>query len=155
MTAITEWVAPEQGCAYCHNLENLADDSLYPKVVARRMLQMTQHINADWKTHVAETGVTCYTCHRGNPVPANIWFTDPGRTQARGIGGNRTGQNTPAKTVGLTSLPRDPFTPMFLAGTDEIRVVGPAALPARQGRCRSRDGADLWADDPHVGRRSA
>ena len=26
---------------------------------------MTQHINADWKPHVAATGVTCYTCHRG------------------------------------------------------------------------------------------
>ena len=27
---------------------------------------MVRHINTDWKTHVAETGVTCYTCHRGN-----------------------------------------------------------------------------------------
>ena len=24
------------------------------------------------------TGVTCYTCHRGKPVPANIWFNNPG-----------------------------------------------------------------------------
>jgi len=69
MTAMTSWVAPEQGCAYCHNLQNLADDSVYTKVVARRMVQMTQHINADWKAHVANTGVTCYTCHRGKTVP--------------------------------------------------------------------------------------
>ena len=41
MANITQWVSPEQGCAYCHNEENLAEDSVYTKVVARRMLQMT------------------------------------------------------------------------------------------------------------------
>ena len=51
------------------------------------MIQMTQHINADWKTHVAETGVTCYTCHRGNTVPAEIWFTaEPQNKRADFIG---------------------------------------------------------------------
>ena len=39
------------------------------------------HINADWKRHVAATGVTCYTCHRGQPVPANIWFSNTNRNQ--------------------------------------------------------------------------
>ena len=53
MVNITEWVAPEQGCAACHNTENFADDKLYTKVVARRMLQMIRHINADWTKHVA------------------------------------------------------------------------------------------------------
>ena len=78
MTAITAWVAPVQGCAYCHaDGEDLSSDKLYTKVVARRMLQMTRHINGDWKQHVAATGVTCYTCHRGQPVPAAVWFTDP------------------------------------------------------------------------------
>jgi photosynthetic reaction center cytochrome c subunit len=38
------------------------------------MLQMTQYINSEWKTHVADTGVTCYTCHRGQPVPSALWF---------------------------------------------------------------------------------
>ena len=52
MTAITTWVAPTQGCAYCHNTNNLASDELYTKVVARRMLQMTQHINENWQVHV-------------------------------------------------------------------------------------------------------
>jgi photosynthetic reaction center cytochrome c subunit len=42
MASITEWVSPEQGCNYCHNEENLADDEVYTKVVARRMIQMTQ-----------------------------------------------------------------------------------------------------------------
>ncbi|WP_163893155.1 photosynthetic reaction center cytochrome c subunit family protein, partial [Proteus mirabilis] len=43
MVSMTEWVSPQQGCTYCHNTENMADDSLYQKKVARRMLQMTQH----------------------------------------------------------------------------------------------------------------
>ena len=60
------------------DVENFADDSLYTKVVARRMLEMTRHINGAWTDHVAETGVTCYTCHRGELVPPNIWFNDPG-----------------------------------------------------------------------------
>ena len=29
MLSITQWVAPNEGCAYCHNVENLADDSKY------------------------------------------------------------------------------------------------------------------------------
>jgi photosynthetic reaction center cytochrome c subunit len=129
MVAITQWVAPEQGCAYCHAAgEDLSSDSLYTKVVARRMLQMTQHINTASKNHVGATGVTCYTCHRGQPVPANIWFTDPGPATARGVAGNRAGQNAPAPQVGLTSLPFDPFTP-FLEQRNPIRVVSTAALP--------------------------
>ena len=73
MTSMTSWVAPKEGCAYCHDLTNLPDDGKYTKVVARRMIEMTQHVNADWKLHVAATGVTCYTCHRGNPVPTYVW----------------------------------------------------------------------------------
>eukprot|EP01041_Mallomonas_annulata_P041336 gene41336-65399_t len=57
------------------------------------MVEMTQHINADWKTHVAGTGVTCYTCHRGNPVPQNVWFKAPDSKQAKLMAGNDAGQN--------------------------------------------------------------
>ena len=128
MLDITAWVAPTQGCAYCHNLTNLADDSLYPKVVSRRMFQMTQHLNANWKNHVAETGVTCYTCHRGANVPANIWFRSAEASQTRGLLGNKAGQNAPAIQVGLASLPNDPFTELLGAG-NEIRVVSSQALP--------------------------
>ena len=128
MTDITAWVAPQQGCTYCHVATNFADDSLYAKVVSRRMLQMTQHINADWKTHVAGTGVTCYTCHRGNNVPANIWFRSAEAAQTPGMLGNKAGQNAPAYQVGLASLPNDPFSSLLGAG-DEIRVVSTDALP--------------------------
>ena len=128
MVSMTAWVAPDQGCTYCHKAgEDFSSDSLYTKVVARRMLQMTRHINTDWKTHVAETGVTCYTCHRGQPVPANLWFEPPVDTHAAGMLGNRAGQNAPAPSVGYASLPNDPFMP-FLDQAYDIRVVGPTAL---------------------------
>jgi photosynthetic reaction center cytochrome c subunit len=130
MAAITEWVAPQQGCAYCHgNNEDLSLDSHYTKVVARRMLQMTRHVNADWKSHVAETGVTCFTCHRGQNVPPNSWFSAPPQRQAALMTGNDAGQNVPAKSVGLSSLPYDPLTP-FLLGQQAIPVIGPTALPS-------------------------
>ena len=59
MVSMASWVAPNEGCVYCHNPANFAEDSKYTKVVARRMIQMTQHINSDYKAHVKETGVTC------------------------------------------------------------------------------------------------
>jgi photosynthetic reaction center cytochrome c subunit len=125
---MTTWIAPEQGCAYCHNPANFADDSKYTKVVARKMVEMTQHINTDWKNHVGQTGVTCFTCHRGNPVPKEIWFTADNAPKGANFIGDTAGQNKPAKTVGLSSLPNDPFTP-FLLGKEEIRVNGNTALP--------------------------
>jgi photosynthetic reaction center cytochrome c subunit len=129
MASITTWVAPTQGCAYCHDVSNMASDSVYTKVVARRMLQMVQHINTDWKPHVAETGVTCYTCHRGQPVPANIWFNNPGPVQAGGFAQVPAGKNHPTAVAGEASLPFDPFTP-FLEQDKDIRVVSQTALPS-------------------------
>ncbi len=133
MTAMTAWVAPEQGCGYCHNLENLADDSKYTKVVARRMTQMTQHVNADWKSHVGATGVTCYTCHRGKNVPENVWFAPEPNRRSAGLLGDDAGQNKAATSVALASLPYDPFTP-YISTTSarssaDIRVIGTTALP--------------------------
>ena len=129
MIAMTSWVAPAQGCPYCHAAgEDYSSDTSYTKVVARRMIEMTRHVNGDWKTHVADTGVTCYTCHRGQPVPATVWFRNPGPPAALGAAGNHAGQNTPAPEAGLSSLPYDPLTP-FLDERNEIRVVSTAALP--------------------------
>jgi photosynthetic reaction center cytochrome c subunit len=128
MLSITEWVVPKDAppeqaaCNYCHSA-NLADDTKYQKVVARKMLQMTRDINSKWQTHVAATGVTCYTCHRGNAVPAYAWFKDPGPGHQSGIIATRAGQNTPSLAAGLTSLPYDPFTP-FLLNAEPIRVEG-------------------------------
>ncbi|MBT3070155.1 photosynthetic reaction center cytochrome c subunit [Rhodomicrobium sp. Az07] len=130
MTAITKWVAPVQGCAYCHNEADFADENVVTKIVSRRMIQMTQDLNAKWKSHVAINGqgVTCYTCHRGNPIPKNVWYTPVEPRFSQALLGNLAGQNQRATAVGLTSLPFDPFTP-FLVKSDQIRVVGKTALP--------------------------
>ena len=128
MVAITAWVSPEQGCTYCHNAQNFASDEIYTKVVARKMLQMTRKVNTDYKSHVAETGVTCYTCHRGNNIPANVWFKAKPEARSAGMLGDRAGQNTVSVAAGLASLPEDPFTPYLLEAKD-IRVNGVTALP--------------------------
>jgi photosynthetic reaction center cytochrome c subunit len=127
MVSMTNWVAPKDGCTYCHAADNFASDDKYTKVVARRMLEMTRHINTDWKSHVAGTGVTCYTCHRGEPVPAKVWFKPAEPVQVARMAGNNAGQNTPAATVGLSALPYDPFSSFLLQG-NEIRTIGPTAL---------------------------
>ncbi|PIT82840.1 photosynthetic reaction center cytochrome PufC [Limnohabitans sp. 15K] len=127
MAAITQWVAPDQGCAYCHNLQNFAEDTKYTKVVARRMIEMTQKVNQDWKTHVADTGVTCYTCHRGNNIPTQVWTEPKDRKYANSLLGDLAGQNIATKEAGLTSLPFDSFTP-FLKDAAPIRVNGNEAM---------------------------
>ena len=128
MVSMTTWVSPKEGCNYCHMPGNFADDSMYQKKVARRMLEMTRHINADWQKHVADTGVTCYTCHRGQPVPAEIWTQDLGPNTAANAG-NRFGQNAATMQVRLASLPYDPFS-KYLKGDANIPVAGDTALPA-------------------------
>lgn len=127
MTAMTEWIAPvEQGCNYCHNPENLASDEVYTKVIARHMIEMTWAINENWTDHVAETGVTCYTCHRGNAVPEYIWFNEEEPGPSPGMVGYTAGQNTVA--IGSTSLHTDPFSSL-IGAEGNIRVEGPTALP--------------------------
>jgi photosynthetic reaction center cytochrome c subunit len=123
MTAITNWVSPDQGCAYCHGEDgNFASEDYYPKIVARRMLQMTVAINSQWKNHVGATGVTCYTCHRGQNVPSYIWFdTPPVKT---GVLGWRNEQNEPHPRVSSASLPNTVFE-RFLADDQPIRVISP------------------------------
>jgi photosynthetic reaction center cytochrome c subunit len=134
MLAITEWVAPKDGpqagCAYCHNVENMADDSPYTKKVARRMLQMTRYINKDWRNHGPVSGVTCYTCHRGMPVPANVWFKDPGQQHLSAFVTSNYGFGHPNKAAGSTELPTG--LPI-LNSTDSIRVAATQAFPNGPG----------------------
>jgi photosynthetic reaction center cytochrome c subunit len=114
MLAITEWVAPEQGCAYCHGDEGeFASDDLYTKVVSRRMIQMTQTLNDDWGGHtqVNGAGVNCYTCHRGENVPSNIWFQiEPVNEAMKGWSAN---QNRVTSQSGSTSLPSDALSTLL------------------------------------------
>lgn len=139
MANISQWVAPpEQGCNYCHNPENMADDSKYTKVVARRMLQMTMAINSKWSNHVKATGVTCYTCHRGNAVPLNRWAMAEGAPDPGSIRGNKYGQNTPDPNVGFASLPNDPFSE-YLGANNQIRVASGSAYPSPDHRVSVKD----------------
>jgi photosynthetic reaction center cytochrome c subunit len=133
MQAMTEWVSPEGtvengGCNYCHVPGNFAAEGVYTKDVSRRMLQMVKHINAAWQSHVGQTGVTCYTCHRGQPVPAAVWARVP-EARTQGLAETATGQNIAAQQVGLSSLPFDPFTP-FLLQDRPISVISRTPLPA-------------------------
>jgi photosynthetic reaction center cytochrome c subunit len=128
MLSITQWVAPpEQSCNYCH-VADLSSDERYTKVVARRMLQMVRHINTDWKTHVADTGVTCYTCHRGKVVPENVWFVEPGLSANTGLIADNAGKNKPSLAAGSTALADDPYV-NYLLNHDPVRVVSTSALP--------------------------
>jgi photosynthetic reaction center cytochrome c subunit len=111
----------------------MASDEVYTKVVARRMIQMTRTINTAYSSHVQATGVTCYTCHRGQPVPANVWSVNPGPKQAGGMAASRNGQNLGGLSVpAYSSLPYDPFTTL-LAPDANIRVVASTALPGGTG----------------------
>ena len=109
MNAMTQWVAPEEGCVYCHagaEDGNYADDDAYTKVVSRRMIQMTQNLNENWDSHVngvAEVGVNCYTCHRGQNVPSDIWFNVTPVTEAAGSWS--AVQNRATVLSSYTSLP--------------------------------------------------
>lgn len=130
MTQITAWVSPNQGCYYCHVAEGLEVEAPYTKIVSRRMIQMVQEINGSgkWANHLINTKVTCYTCHRGNPIPAYVWYTEP-QSNHSGLG-NDVGQNK-ATAPGMTSMTRDPFTFSMLDMADPkaIRVMGETSLP--------------------------
>ena len=130
MLNMTNWVAPKEGCNYCHKAgEDFSADTLYTKVVARKMLSMTGKINAEWTTHVGGTGVTCYTCHRGNNIPTEVWYSaaDPGTL--KGFTGWKYGQNTPVSANGYSSLPLDSLS-SYLTNDGQVRVQGTTALPA-------------------------
>jgi len=91
----------------------------YQWVVARRMIQMTQNINENWVGHVqanAEVGVTCYTCHRGQAVPNNIWFRiSPVNENVAGWSAN---QNRVTMVSNYTSLPSDYLETYLLPDAD-------------------------------------
>jgi photosynthetic reaction center cytochrome c subunit len=132
MLSIKNWVAPDVGCNYCHNAPDYASDVKYPKRVAREMLRMTRHINADWAQHVqanGPTGVTCFTCHRGQPVPARTWFSAPTAAQREsGFTRRISSVKPPTLAAANTVLSTDALS-KYLLGADNIRFVGTQALP--------------------------
>ncbi len=128
MAAITQWVSPDQGCNYCHVAgEGFEADTLYTKKVARVMIAMTQNANENWGAHVGGAGVTCYTCHRGNNVPEQVWTIGVPPRRAENMG--HMMQNVAHQESSVyTSLPIDPFTP-YLLEDGVARAQGDTALP--------------------------
>jgi len=54
-------------CEYCHLEKDRVSDEVKNKDVARDMMVMTAEINR--RMFKGEEVVTCYTCHRGKPIP--------------------------------------------------------------------------------------
>jgi photosynthetic reaction center cytochrome c subunit len=131
MLAITAWVSPKEGCAYCHKEgEDLAADTLYTKVVARKMLEMNRTINAKWDKHTLQTGVTCYTCHRGQAVPPSVWFDQQPPKTALGNTAQSAGHNRPSPETGLTAIDNNVLV-RYLLGNEPLRNAGVQALPVK------------------------
>lgn len=89
-------------------IPDLLEQENYQTEVAWRMIEMTRNLNENWDGHVnvsGEAGVNCYTCHRGQPVPAGIWFRiDPMIENFEGWSAN---QNFATVMTASTSLPHD------------------------------------------------
>ncbi len=128
MQAMSTWIAPEEGCNFCHNPDKLESDEKYTKVVARRMLEMTRRINTDWGAHVGTTGVTCWTCHRGQAVPSGDWFKGEDPAAWKSALGQRDGQNRPSLNAAGSSLPDDPLTRFLVTGQKTATTVGDSAV---------------------------
>ncbi len=107
----------------------------YQDKVARRMIEMTWNINENWEGHVNASGngigVNCYTCHRGQPVPSDIWFKIAPRLEA--AAGWAAVQNYATDQTVSTSLPHDALEKLLLDDEDinvhdlEPRVPGSTA----------------------------
>ena len=117
MVAITAWVSPKQGCGFCHGGQTANYAADYPqKEIARRMLAMTRVMNANWTNHVGVRGVTCYSCHAGRNVPADLWHLDPPLIPPEGgLLGKPQAWNTEAKTI-RTFFPNRPDRMFLLEG---------------------------------------
>ncbi len=150
MVAITQWVAPKQGCGFCHDLKagadgapNYAYDGLYTDKVARRMIQMTMKINTDWGNHVAPSGVVCFTCHRGENVPPRVWYKQP-EPEHSGILGKPRPWQTNAQTI-RNFFPTE-SNEQWLVSDSDANIESNAALPGERGSgvAREQDAENLY-----------
>lgn len=149
MSSISLWVAGDAAnCQYCHNPANMADDSVYTKTVARQMLKMTLALNSQWSNHTGQTGVTCYTCHRGKPVPEYVWSPEA-PTDRLSIRGQKRGQNTPDANVGYASLPTGVFEQYLGGNAESARVASDSAYPGRNP-ATTRNAEDSYAIMMHL-----
>jgi len=59
-------------CSYCHDTERWDSDAKKPKQIARGMwtLRATAQDEVRRITGKTDVPVTCYTCHKGQPIPS-------------------------------------------------------------------------------------
>lgn len=62
------------GCDHCHNVQNFASNEKPAKQIAREMMKLSGDIR-EMVSKIQEiknekASVTCYTCHRGEIIPA-------------------------------------------------------------------------------------
>jgi photosynthetic reaction center cytochrome c subunit len=112
------------------------------------MLKMTMALNSQWSNHTGQTGVTCYTCHRGQPVPEYVWSPEK-PTDRLSVRNQKRGQNTPDANVGYASLPTGAFQQYLGGDAQSVRVAADSAYPGLQP-LTTRDAEDSYAIMMHV-----
>jgi photosynthetic reaction center cytochrome c subunit len=127
MLSFKTWIAPEEGCGYCHNVPDYASDEKAPKRAARAMIQMTREINTRWEPHVKATGVTCFTCHRGQPIPPKVWFAHPPKQEQGLLAPARSPVTMPTPTASRSLGPSNALSD-FLLDAKPIRIVSTEPL---------------------------
>lgn len=113
------------------------DPDSYQTAVGHVMISMVQDINENWDGHVnanKQVGVTCYTCHRGQPVPSDIWFKETPVTKA--TEGWSSVQNRVTPLSSYTSLPSDALEAYLL----NYERIGVHDLEARVAGTPGQDG---------------
>jgi photosynthetic reaction center cytochrome c subunit len=111
--AMREWVG---------HADLFAEEETYTTAVARSMIAMTWAINDEWDVHVGATGVTCWTCHRGNNVPTNVWTLPQPLNSWAGPSAMFQNQATPANYS--TALPVDALQRFLLESDQAVGVHG-------------------------------
>lgn len=121
----------------------MEDPDNYQTQIAYTMVGMTQSVNENWIGHVqsnAQVGVTCYTCHRGQPVPSEIWFRMGPVNEA--AGGWAAVQNRVTVQSQYTSLPSDALETYLL----DYGRIGVHDLEAHVAAYPSEEGYPTWQD---------
>ncbi|PRY92044.1 photosynthetic reaction center cytochrome c subunit [Hasllibacter halocynthiae] len=154
MVAVTEWVAPNEGCTFCHaagadGAPDYEAEPPYTFAVAREMLTMVREMNADPRPHVQPQGVTCFSCHRGQNVPVYTW--------------NRAGEWAPAserwygkppewirtaRTI-RDFMPREAFSDFILHDRSAM-VQAQHIYPEQQSARRFPEGTPAFERAEHV-----
>lgn len=113
------------------------DPESYQTAVGHVMVSMVQNINENWDGHVnanKQVGVTCYTCHRGQPVPSDIWFK-LGHVNNAASGWSAI-QNRVTPINQFTSLPTDALEKYLLDG----EIIGVHDLDSRVAGIPGQEG---------------